>query len=125
MRHLSSSSNSTEGPDAADTVLTDSGNVFADLGLENPDSERLKADLVLVIGDRIEELGLSQTKAAHLIGLSQPDVSKLLRGRTGGYSLDRLLGFIRALGRDVEINVTVPAERRDGRMSLRVDHEPV
>ena len=112
------------GATTADAAFTSTDNVFADLGFENPDDERLKADLVLLIGDRIEELGLSQTKAAALIGLSQPDVSKLLRGRTSGYSLERLLGFVRALGRDVEISVTVPVPGHEARMRLRVEREP-
>ena len=82
----------------------------------------LKADLVIGIADEIARRGLSQTAAAKLMGLSQPDVSKLLRGRTGGYSLERLLAFTRALGSDVEITVrrADPVPARSGRMNFRV-----
>jgi len=54
-----------------------SGNVFADLGFENPTEERLKADLVMRITDEIERRGLSQSGAGRIMGLSQPDVSKM------------------------------------------------
>jgi len=61
--------------------------------------------------------------AAHLMGLGQPDLSKLLRGRTGGCSPERLLGFTRAPGSDVEITVKRNASEQRGRPTLRV-HEP-
>lgn len=86
-----------------DVATVSSGNVFADLGFENPTEERLKADLVMRITDEIERRGLSQSGAGRIMGLSQPDVSKMLRGRTGGLSLERLLAFTRAFGNDVEI----------------------
>ncbi len=106
-----------------DVVIAGSGNVFADLGLENPAEEKLKAELVSGLADEIERRKLSQTAAARLIGLSQPDVSKLLRGRTGGYSLERLFAMTRALGGDVEITIrrAEPVQaRRAGRLNLRV-----
>lgn len=107
-----------------DAVTRSSGNVFADLGLPNAEDELLKARLVVALRAQVERLGLSQTKAAKLMGVSQPDVSKLLRGRVGGYSLERLLEFMRALGSDVEIRVKPPTVQREGRMSLHVALEP-
>ena len=103
-----------------DVALISSGNVFADLGFENAAEMRLKSDLVIGISDEIERRGLSQTAAAKLMGIGQPDVSKLLRGRTSGYSLERLLAFTRALGSDVEITVrrADPAPTRPGTMHL-------
>ena len=103
-----------------DSAVFGSGNVFADLGFENPAEERLKADLVIGITDVIERRELSQSAAAKLMGVSQPDVSKLLRGRTGGYSLERLLAFTRALGSDVEITVRRSEPTLAGRLNLRV-----
>lgn len=100
-----------------------SGNVFADLGFDNPAEEQLKADLVSGLAAEIERRGLSQAAAGRLVGLSQPDVSKLLRGRTGGFSLDRLIAMTRALGSDVEITVrrTEPVRAPvRGRVNLRV-----
>jgi predicted XRE-type DNA-binding protein len=99
------------------------GNIFADLGLPNADEHMLKARLVICIDKMIEHAGLTQHAAAKKMGVSQPDVSDLLRGRFEGFSLERLLGFVRALGSDVEIKVK---RRRDhahgeeGRLSLMV-----
>lgn len=103
-----------------DVATRSSGNVYADLGFDDPTEESLKADLVIGIIDEIERRGLSQKAAARLMGLSQPDVSKLLRGRTGGYSLERLLNFTRALGGDVEITIKRNAPEQRGRLKLHV-----
>lgn len=72
------------------------------------------------IRNRIESLAMSQTAAAKLMGVAQPDLSKLLKGRVTGFSLDRLLGFIRALGTDVEIKLKPSRAKREGHMRLMV-----
>jgi len=82
-----------------------SGNVFADLGFSNPDLALAKAELVQRILKLIEERKLTQTKAAKLLGLDQPKVSALVRGRVEVYSIDRLFRFLTAIGQRVEINV--------------------
>ena len=92
-------------PEPPDLVEEGSGNVFADLGLPQPGMALAKAKLVQQIRDAIEERGLTQVKAAKLLGLDQPKVSALVRGRTDGYSIDRLFKFLNALGRQVEIPV--------------------
>ncbi|GEN01293.1 helix-turn-helix domain-containing protein [Methylobacterium radiotolerans] len=107
-----------------DVVTVSSGNVFADLGIDNPAEAALKADLVMLIQDQIERLELKQTEAAKLMGIGQPDVSKLLRGRTSGYSLERVFAFVRALGGDVDISVKAKPEATGGRMRLHVELEP-
>ncbi|AWN46532.1 transcriptional regulator [Methylobacterium terrae] len=125
LAHSAGSADIATGAANTDDVATcSSGNVYADLGFEDPTEESLKADLVIGIIDEIERRGLSQTAAARLMGVSQPDVSKLLRGRTGGYSLERLLGFTRALGGDVEITVRRNEPKQRGKLKLRV-LEPV
>ena len=96
-------------------VTRSSGNVFADLGFDNPEDEHVKAKLVVALREEIKALGLSQTAAGDRIGLSQPDVSKLLRGQVTGYTLDRLFGFFRTLGSDVEIRVKKPKKNKDGK----------
>jgi predicted XRE-type DNA-binding protein len=83
-----------------------SGNVFADLGFSNPDLALAKAKLVQRIRELIEERKLTQVKAAKLLGLDQPKVSALIRGRVEGYSIDRLFRFLTALGQRVEITVS-------------------
>src|SRR5438067_8595793 len=75
-----------------------SGNVFADLGLPNPDLALAKAELVQCIRDLIAERKLTQAKAAKLLGLDQPKVSALVSGRVEGYSIDRLFRLLNALG---------------------------
>jgi predicted XRE-type DNA-binding protein len=82
-----------------------SGNVFADLNLPNPELALAKAELVQRIRDLISEQKLTQVKAAKLLGLDQPKVSALVRGRVEGYSIDRLFRFLNALGQCVEIKV--------------------
>jgi predicted XRE-type DNA-binding protein len=80
-----------------------SGNIFADLGLPNAEEHLLKAKVVMLLAKLISDRNLTQKEAAFLMEVSQPDVSKIMRGRFDGFSLERLLGFVRALGRDVEI----------------------
>ena len=84
-------------------VETGSGNVFADLGLPDADDHLLKAQLVSRIDGIIRRRKLTQAKAGELLGLSQPDVSRLLRGHFRDFSLERLLRLLMALDRDVEI----------------------
>src|SRR5438270_13517749 len=81
------------------------GNVFADLGLPNPDLALAKAELVQRIRDLIAERKLTQVEAAKLLGLDQPKVSALVRGRVAGYSVDRLFRFLNAFGQRVETNI--------------------
>ena len=74
------------------------GNVFADLRLPDAEAHLLKAQLVTRIDDIVRWRGLKQAKAAKLLGLSQPDVSRLLRGSFREYSMERLLRLLTALG---------------------------
>lgn len=94
-----------------------SGNVFADLGLPEAGEHLVKAGLVLKIGRIIEEKGLTQTAAASAMGVDQPKVSAMLAGQFRGYSVERLMRFLVALGQDVEI-VVKPSKR--GEAGLRV-----
>ena len=100
-------------------VTRGSGNVFADLGMSNPEERLAKAQLASLIDDVIRERALTQQDAAALMGIDQPKVSHLLRGRLGGFSTQRLIDFLNALGRDVEIVVRVaPKSRKRGRMHV-------
>jgi predicted XRE-type DNA-binding protein len=96
-------------------VTRSSGNVFKDIGLPDADEHAIKADIVIKLAKLIELKGLTQSKAAALTGIAQPDLSKLLRGHFAGFSLDRLVQAILALGSDVEIRVKKPAVNRRGR----------
>jgi predicted XRE-type DNA-binding protein len=79
--------------------------VFADLGVPNPDLALAKAELVRRIRTLIADRKLTQAKAAAVLGLDQPKVSALVRGRVEGFSLDRLFRLLTALGQRVEIAV--------------------
>jgi predicted XRE-type DNA-binding protein len=96
-------------------IIRSSGNVFKDIGLPNADEHALKADVVIRLAKLIESKGLSQTKVARLISISQPDLSRLLRGHFDGFSMDRLLQAFLALGSDVEIRVKKPVGNRHGK----------
>jgi predicted XRE-type DNA-binding protein len=86
-------------------VTESSGNVFADLGLPNPEELLAKATLVLKISEIIKGRHLSQAEAAKVLGTTQPKVSNLMNGRLQGFSMERLLRFLNALDRDVQIVV--------------------
>jgi predicted XRE-type DNA-binding protein len=89
------------------TVTVGSGNVFRDLGFAPREAAELKvkAQLALRIHDRIKELGLTQVKAADRLGVSQPDVSKLMNGRHTRFSVDKLMALLNALEVDIDIVV--------------------
>lgn len=95
-----------------------SGNVFADLGHSEPEVHLLKAELVTRIDRIIRRRKLKQVEAAKLFGLHQPEVARLLRGDFRDYSLERLLLFLTALGRDVEIIIREPRSQRQGRLRI-------
>ena len=93
------------------------GNVFADLGLPNADEHIIKAGLVARIDRTIRQRKLTQAAAAHLMGIDQPKISAMLAGQFRGYSVERLMRFLVALGHDVEIVVKA---RKRGAAELRV-----
>lgn len=80
-----------------------SGNVFADLGLPNPERYLTKSKLAQRIATVIERRGLTQVQAAKVLGVSQSKVSNLFRGKLSGVSLEKLILFLNALDHDVEI----------------------
>ena len=90
-----------------------SGNVFADIGLPNAEEHLVKAKLVFKIEALMRERGLKQIEAADLLGVKQPDISKMLRGDFRQFSVDRLLRFLVALGQDVEIVVKPHKGKRE------------
>ena len=95
-----------------------SGNVFADLGFPDADVHLVKAELVSRIDGIVRARDITQTEAARLLGLSQPDVSRLLRGDFHEYSLERLFRLLTTLGRDIEIVVRQPRSADGGRLRI-------
>ncbi len=95
-----------------------SGNPFMDLGRPDAETQLLKAELVTRIDKIIRQRRLKQVEAAKLLGLSQPDISRLLRGNFREYSVERLMRLLTALGRDVEIVIREPRSQRQGRLTV-------
>ena len=89
-----------------DTSITHgTGNVFADLGLPDAGERQTKTRLALALNRIIKDQGLKQIDAARLLSVPQPKVSALVNYRLEGFSVEKLMNFIVALGRDVEIIV--------------------
>jgi len=97
-------------------VTVGSGNVFRDLGLKNPEELLAKAKLAARIVQILEERQLSQTQAAKLLGVDQPKVSQIYRGRLDDFSLERLMRFLTALHRDIRIVIEDKPRRGRGRV---------
>lgn len=96
-------------------VTHGSGNVYADLGLPDAEEMHIKAAIAYNIHKTIEKRNLTQTAAAKIIGVKQPELSNILRGRFRGVSIGRLLIFLNRLGHDVQI--TIQAARRSTKAS--------
>ena len=97
------------------------GNVYADLGVDEADRMLVKAELASAIASIISTLGLKQAEAAALLGLTQPKLSNLLRGHFHGLSERRLIDCLTRLGRDVEIVIKQkPRSRPGGRLTVSV-----
>lgn len=104
---------------AASDIEPGSGNVFADLGFPDPELERFKATLMLQIYRIIKGRKLTQIEAGSVLGIKQPNVSRLMRGSSGSYSVDRLMEFLTALGHNVEVTIR-PTRKKHGAMSVTV-----
>lgn len=100
-----------------------SGNVFADLGIENPEEALAKSELARQIGKIIKKKKLTQKRAAEILGIDQPKISALVRGRLRSFSLERLIRFLNELGQDVSIMIC-PAKSHSERGStwIRESH---
>lgn len=98
-------------------VSEGSGNVFADMGLSNPEQELLKAQLTLEIYAILKDSDMTQTEIAEILGVRQPQVSLLMRNRAGNFSVGRLMEFLTALRQDIEITVR-PSRKTHGALSV-------
>ena len=105
-------------------VERSSGNVFEDIGLGQSDELLVKSEIAARIAVIIEKRGLKQARAAEILGMDQPSVSDLVRGRLRGFSSDRLFRFLNALGQDVKIVIVPrpPHSRRIGHLRVVDDH---
>src|ERR1700733_11016661 len=100
-------------------VIASSGNVFADLGLPNPEDKKTKVGLAVEINSILGEMKLSQTEAAEKLSINQPKISALSKYRLEGFSVERLMMFLTRLNRDVEIVIhNKPRSRRPARIVI-------
>jgi predicted XRE-type DNA-binding protein len=101
-----------------------SGNVFADIGIENPEEELTKAKLVWEIQQIIKKKKLTQIAAAKVMGINQPKVSALIRRKLDGFSVERLIHFLNALGQDIDIVVRPkPRSRKQAIINVYYENE--
>ena len=108
-----------KGREADFPVTESSGNVFADMGLPEPEEELTKAQLASHIRQVIKRQRLTQVAAAAVMGIDQPKVSALLNGRLSNFSSERLMRLLTALGQDVDITVRAkPRDREHGRIRV-------
>ncbi len=96
-----------------------SGNVFADIGLPNPDEHLAKANIALTIAETIRARGLTQEEAGKILQLPQPKVSDLVRGKLDKFTTDRLLRYATKLNYNVIITLQ-PKRKRQEAATIRV-----
>ncbi|MBS0210697.1 MAG: XRE family transcriptional regulator [Planctomycetes bacterium] len=99
-------------------VQPSSGDVFQDLRLPDAQEYLAKSQLAARIFQVIKARGLTQTAASKVLGINQPKVSALLNGRLDGFSTDRLIRFLNALGCDVRITISTPHPRKSGHVEV-------
>ena len=92
-------------------VHESSGNVFADLGLPNPEGRLAKSRLAALITEIVRNKGWTQAEAALRLNTHQPTISALRKGRLSSITYDRLVGWLVMLGRPVEIRIGLETRR--------------
>ena len=97
-----------------------SANVFADLGFPDADTHLLKAQLMSRVQDALQDRKLTQTEAARVTGVSQPDISRMLKGQFRDVSVERMMRMLARLGCEVDI-VIKPQGRKRAFAAIHVD----
>ncbi len=93
-------------------------NVWLQLGMPDAEEHYLKAEMVLRLGRAIKALGLTQGVAARRVGATQPELSKILRGKFSEVSLERLMRFLAALGYQIEIKIGSAKTNKTGNVTV-------
>ncbi len=100
-------------------ITRGSKNVLADLGIEDAEELSTKMRLAVEIVRIVRERGLRQAEVARRLGIPQPKISALMNYRLGGFSAEKLMHFLTALGRDVEIRIKKkPSSREQGKIRV-------
>jgi predicted XRE-type DNA-binding protein len=87
-------------------VEASSGNVFADLGLPNPEELLVKSTLAITVKQLIEEKGWTERETSQCAGIDRLQLSKLMRGKLSDYSSERLFAILNQLGHSVEVRIS-------------------
>ena len=106
-------------------VFVGSGNVFADLGLPNPEECQLKAYLIMEIDHAIQGDGLTKKQAAQKLALSQHDLSELLEGALSDFSINQLVSYLNCLGRDVTLSASVHECVPEAELTQKAEQEAI
>jgi predicted XRE-type DNA-binding protein len=101
-----------------------SSNVFADLGVENPEEDFARCILIAKISRIIRSKKLTQTQVATILGVNQPRISSLLSGNLDLFSIDTLINFLKSLGQDIEIMVKPKPSRRKHAAQTSLPYQP-
>jgi predicted XRE-type DNA-binding protein len=100
-------------------IVRGSGNVFADLGYPDAEERQTKLRLALALNTILDQRKLNQADAATRLGVNQPKVSALRNYKLEGFSVERLMTLLTALGRDVDIVIRKkPRSRGAARISV-------
>ena len=98
-------------------MVLSSGNVFTDLRLANAEEKQTKVRLAVAINQIVQGQKLSQAAAARRLNVNQPKVSALSNYQLDGFSVERLMNFLTALDRDIDIVIRrKPRARKAGRV---------
>jgi len=89
-------------------IIEGSGNVFIDLGFDPAEAEvmKLRAEVMIRTAQRLKEHGWTQAEAARRLGITQPRVSRLIKGKVEDFSLDMLLTLATRAGLHPELRLT-------------------
>jgi predicted XRE-type DNA-binding protein len=102
-----------------------SDNVFADIGLANAEELKAKTLLVIEIKRIVKKRKLKQIEIAEILKIPQPKVSNLLKGKSSGFSTDRLMRFLNALDQDIEITIRPkPRNRKEAYINISSSPQP-
>ena len=109
-----------------DHFVESSGNIFEDLGFEDADERSLKAFLAMKVNSILEHRHITQVDAGEILDIPQPKVSNLKNGKLDSFSVERLLGFMLKLNRNVEIKISKNTSRkRASHFAIQTDGERV
>jgi predicted XRE-type DNA-binding protein len=111
-------------PGETEQVHRGSGDFLADSGVSDPEEFRLKAHLCNEIATIIEGRGITQAQAARVLGLAQPDVSRIVNGRFDEYSVWRLMKALTSLGSDIVVAIHPPCDEPGTVMAQSLNPDP-